>query len=80
MSKLTQEHSPLSIPRTLLIEATPFLRWFSMVLASTSAAGVRFLSSVREGRGLKDPLGRRHWHGNRIPMAAGDLSAVSPRE
>jgi hypothetical protein len=30
-----------------------FTRWFDMHLGSTSAAGVRFLTSVREGRGLK---------------------------
>src|SRR5215217_257725 len=30
-----------------------FTRWFDMHLSSTSAPGVRFLTSVREGRGLK---------------------------
>jgi transposase, IS30 family len=29
-----------------------FTRWFDMHLSSSSAAGVRFLTSVREGRGL----------------------------
>jgi transposase, IS30 family len=29
-----------------------FTRWFDMHLSSSSAAGVRFLMSVREGRGL----------------------------
>src|SRR5215213_10858274 len=29
-----------------------FTRWFDMHLRSSSAAGVRFLTSVREGRGL----------------------------
>src|SRR5215217_974769 len=29
-----------------------FTRWFDMHLGSTSAAGVRFLTSVREGGGL----------------------------
>jgi len=39
-------------PQVLSVEATPFTRWFDMHLSSSSAAGVRFLTSVREGRGL----------------------------
>lgn len=41
-------------PRGILfVEATPILRWFEMLRGSSSAAGVRFLSSIKEGRGLK---------------------------
>lgn len=40
----------------LLIEATPISRWFRMLRASSSAAGVRFLASIKEGRGLKPSI------------------------
>ncbi|WP_241992256.1 helix-turn-helix domain-containing protein [Cryobacterium lyxosi] len=36
-----------------MIEATPIFRWFAMFHRSSSAAGVRFLASIKEGRGLK---------------------------
>jgi hypothetical protein len=40
------------VPRIRLIEATPSLGWFVLFRSSSSPAGVRFLASVTEGRGL----------------------------
>ena len=48
-SQASVARTPGSIGRSNAL----FTRWFDMHLSSSSAAGVRFLASVREGRGLK---------------------------